>query len=192
MFSNVAIQDIIFAHPKFVVLFNAFPSVLLMDSTYKTNRYGMPLFEMVGVSSTNKTFNVAFAFISNEKEENFTWAIQQCQSLLRSEGIGPKVTVTDRDSAFMNVVEAVFPDASPLVCRFHVLKNVTSKCNSFCKTRDDDEMRHLDVVDSVVNSFEVVLDSQTKESYVQAVVEFPQVCAKWPRFLNYGCVCFKV
>jgi hypothetical protein len=45
------VHDIFFAHPKSVCLFNTFPTVLLMDSTYKTNKYGMPLFENVGETS---------------------------------------------------------------------------------------------------------------------------------------------
>jgi hypothetical protein len=44
-----------------VALFNTFPSVLLMDSTYKTNHYGSPLFEMMSATSTGMTFNVAFS-----------------------------------------------------------------------------------------------------------------------------------
>ncbi|MCH90666.1 protein FAR1-RELATED SEQUENCE 6-like, partial [Trifolium medium] len=140
---------------------------------------------MVGATSTGMTFNVAFAFMSNEKEENFTWTLQQCRSLLRSEGLGPKVTVTDRDTALMNSVAQVFPDASPLVCRYHVLKNVTAKCKSLCKTRDGDQMSHSEVVNLVTDSFVAVLDAPTKETYAQAVVEFRKVCEKWPIFRNY-------
>jgi hypothetical protein len=90
---------------------------LLKDVTFDD----MPLFEMVGVSSISKTFNVAFAFIKNEKEENFIWVLQQCRSLMRSKGVEPNVTVTDRDTTLMNIVDKVFPDASPLICRYHVL-----------------------------------------------------------------------
>jgi hypothetical protein len=100
---STIIQDIFFAHPKSVDLFNTFPDVLLMDSTYKINCYNMPLFEMVGVTSTDKTFNVAFAFISNEKEDNYTWALQECQKLSISKKVGPKVVVNDRDPALMRL-----------------------------------------------------------------------------------------
>jgi hypothetical protein len=34
----------------------------------------MPIFEIVGVTSTELNFNVGFAFITNAKEENFKWA----------------------------------------------------------------------------------------------------------------------
>ncbi|KAK2369948.1 protein FAR1-RELATED SEQUENCE [Trifolium repens] len=182
---SIVVKDIFFAHPTSVALFNTFPSVLLMDSTYKTNRYGRPLFEMVGSTSTGLTFNVAFAFLTNEKEENFTWALQHCRSLLRSEAVGPKVTVTDRDPGLMNAVGKVFPDATPLVCRYHVIKNVNAKAKTMCKVRDGDEMSHTKVVNMATNSFIAILDAQTHDDYAEAVVEFRKVCAKWPIFLTY-------
>ncbi|CAJ2643632.1 unnamed protein product [Trifolium pratense] len=85
------VQDIFFAHPKSISLFNSFPTVLLMDSTYKTNKYKMPLFEIVGFTSTGRSFNVGFAWLTNEREDNFTWALEQCVSLLRNEDVRPKL-----------------------------------------------------------------------------------------------------
>ena len=74
------LQDLFFAHPCSLDLLRAFPHILLMDTTYKTNRFNMPLFEIIGVTSTDLTFSVAFVFIQFEKEDNFAWAL----SCLRS------------------------------------------------------------------------------------------------------------
>jgi hypothetical protein len=41
--------------------------VFMMDCTYKTNRFGMPLLKIVGFTSTFKTINAGF-FLSPEKE----------------------------------------------------------------------------------------------------------------------------
>ncbi|GAU10750.1 hypothetical protein TSUD_425190, partial [Trifolium subterraneum] len=121
------LQDIFFAHPRSLSLFNSFPTVLVMDSTYKTNKYNMPLFEIVGFTSTERTYNVGFAWLTNEKEDNFIWALQQLRSLVRNEGSLPKVILTDRDTALMNAVGQVFPTSAAMVCRVHVQKNVGSK-----------------------------------------------------------------
>ena len=40
---STTIEDIFWAHPTSVELFNNFPTVLAMDSTYKTNMYKMPI-----------------------------------------------------------------------------------------------------------------------------------------------------
>ncbi|CAJ2665946.1 unnamed protein product [Trifolium pratense] len=90
---STTIQDIFWAHPESVILFNTFPTVLMLDSTYKTNKYKMPLFEIVGVTSTEKSYNVGFAYIANEKEEDFIWALETCRSLLKSKHTVPKESV---------------------------------------------------------------------------------------------------
>jgi hypothetical protein len=179
------IQDIFFAHPKSVDLFNTFPDVLLMDSTFTINCYNMSLFEMVGVTSTDKTFNVAFTFISNEKEDNYTWALQECQKLLMSKKVGLKVVVSDRDPALMNAIDVVFPDAQKLVCHYHVGKNVSTKCKQYCKVKEGENLKHSNVVKSVTNAFEDLLNSPTKERYAEVVLEFRELCKRWPRFVNY-------
>ena len=64
-------QDLFWIHPDSVKLLNAFNIVLMMDSTYKTNRYRIPLFEIVGVTSTGLTFSVAFTLLASERHHNF-------------------------------------------------------------------------------------------------------------------------
>jgi hypothetical protein len=70
---STTIEDIFWAHPTYVKLFNNFPTVLVMDSTDKTNMYKMRMFEIVGVTSTDLTYSVGFRFVTHEKEENFVW-----------------------------------------------------------------------------------------------------------------------
>ncbi|KAK5786211.1 hypothetical protein PVK06_040843 [Gossypium arboreum] len=71
-----------------------------VDETYKTNKYDLPFVQIVGVTSTNKTFSIAFAFIINEKEENYNWALT-CLRLTLEECMYPRVIVTDRELALM-------------------------------------------------------------------------------------------
>jgi hypothetical protein len=49
---STTVHDIFWAHHKFVKLFNTFPTVLLIDSTYKINLCKMSLFQIVGETST--------------------------------------------------------------------------------------------------------------------------------------------
>ena len=63
--------DLVFVHPTSIQLLRSFPHVLIMDCTYKTNRYCMPLLEIVEVSSTDMTFFVCFDYIEAEREGNY-------------------------------------------------------------------------------------------------------------------------
>ena len=56
--NSETVTDLIWTHPSSIDLLRAFPHVLIMDCTYKTNRYRMPLLEIVGVTSTDMTFSV--------------------------------------------------------------------------------------------------------------------------------------
>ncbi|XP_050890300.1 protein FAR1-RELATED SEQUENCE 5-like [Lathyrus oleraceus] len=123
----VTVRDIFWTHPNSIKLFNMFPTVLILDSTYKTNKYRLTLLEMVGVTSTEKTYSVGFAFLECKKEDNFTWALEVCWTLLNDQGDIPKAFVTDRDAVLMNLVANVFPYSNALLCRYHITKNVRSR-----------------------------------------------------------------
>ena len=58
-------------HPVFLSLYTLYPDVLLMDCTYKTNCFKMPLLSIVGSTNLNTTFFVTFVFITAEIEEDY-------------------------------------------------------------------------------------------------------------------------
>lgn len=41
----------------------------------------MPFFEIVGVISTWKNYNIAGAFLANKDEQSYVWAIKQLEKL---------------------------------------------------------------------------------------------------------------
>ena len=109
----------VFSHPEAAKLIIAYPYVLVMDCTYKTNRYGLPFLEAVGMTSTNMTFTIAYVFLRNEKEKNFRWALAQIRALYEP-GVLPSVIVTDRELGLINAVEKEFPEAHHMLCRRHI------------------------------------------------------------------------
>ena len=56
-----------FCHPNGAKLALKFQSVLILDCTYKTNRYKMPLLHFVGCTAFNSTFTIGYAFLSKEE-----------------------------------------------------------------------------------------------------------------------------
>ncbi|GAU28509.1 hypothetical protein TSUD_156660 [Trifolium subterraneum] len=146
-----------------------------MDSTYKTNKYNMPLFEIVGFTSTERTYNVGFAWLTNEKEDNFIWALQQLRSLVRNEGSLPKVILTDRDTALMNAVGQVFPTSAAMVCRVHVQKNVGSKIKELLKVREGEDVEKEIVWANLEKAFMHLLYSDTVDVYGDRLMEFREL-----------------
>ncbi|KAL5138305.1 Protein FAR1-RELATED SEQUENCE 5 [Glycine soja] len=62
--------DIFWCHPDAVKLCNACNLVFLIDSTYKTNMYRLPLLDFVGVTPTGMAFSVGFAYLEGERVNN--------------------------------------------------------------------------------------------------------------------------
>ncbi|XP_008232559.1 PREDICTED: uncharacterized protein LOC103331687 [Prunus mume] len=102
------VRDLFYAHPTSIKLLRTFPHILIMDYTYKTNRFCYPLLEIVGLMSTHLTFSIAFVYLSAEKEDNYRWALARLRSVMDVNSI-PSVIVIDRELALMNALHEVFP-----------------------------------------------------------------------------------
>ena len=74
-------QYLFWCHPNAVKLCNACHLVFLIDNTYKTNRYRLPLLDIVGETPTGMTFSVAFAYLEGERLNNIVWALEQFRGL---------------------------------------------------------------------------------------------------------------
>ncbi|KAK7367097.1 hypothetical protein VNO80_09106 [Phaseolus coccineus] len=172
-----AISDIFWTHPDAIKLLSSFHIVLLLDNTYKVNRYRLPLLEIVGVTSTELTFSVAFAYLESEQVDNFTWALQKLRGLIVKDSEIPPVIVTVRDIALMNAVQAVFPSSSNLLCRFHIGKNVKAKCKMIVHPKEQ--------YDLVMDAWHNVMNSPNEGEYMQRLALFDKVCSDFPNFGDY-------
>ncbi|XP_026396690.1 protein FAR1-RELATED SEQUENCE 5-like [Papaver somniferum] len=103
------VTDIFWANPESTICAQYFPSVVIIDCTYKTNIRKMPLFHAVGMTSMRETFFIAFAFMSVELTQNYEWALQNLRSIYSPTNF-PSVIVTDNEHALINGIGIVFPD----------------------------------------------------------------------------------
>jgi hypothetical protein len=120
------LEELFFVHPTSYALWCAFPEVMLMDSTYNTTMFKLPLLEIVGVTSTNKIFSMAYSFLSSEQGHNFRWVLQRVKQVI-DERYYPHVIVTDTDLALVGAIREEFPDAHKLLCRWHIDSSQTSQ-----------------------------------------------------------------
>jgi len=160
----------------------------------------MPLFEIVGVTSTKLTYSIAFSFLSFEQENNFTWVLEMLVGLLTSKLNMPKVVVTDRDTTLMNVVAKVLPKTDHILCYFHIEKNVKAKSIKDCRVKvkpsdakvvgkpvkEANDEKHCDNVKKIVRAWRDVANSPTEDLYAIAWLKFKEeVCGPFPMFVKY-------
>ena len=115
----------------------------------------MPFVQIVGVTSTHKTFSVAHAFISKEREENFVWVLQNLKDTLQ-QCMEPRVIVTDRELALINACRRIFPSAAQLLCRWHIFENISKHCRPSFSQSDWQKFGYM---------WSVVIESATPDIY---------------------------
>ena len=64
-----------FANALSIDLIQSYPDVILIDATYRTNRFNMPLLHLPSVTAFNTTFSNAFCFLSAEDEGMYDLAV---------------------------------------------------------------------------------------------------------------------
>jgi hypothetical protein len=57
------VTHLFFAPRQLLELYKTYPEVLLIDCTYKTNRFHMPLCNIMGITGISTSVYVAFAFL---------------------------------------------------------------------------------------------------------------------------------
>jgi hypothetical protein len=103
-----------------------------MDSTYKTNRFNMPLLNICAVTGNNMVIQVGLVFMSGEKKADYKWAMEQLKEVIEENSIlVPTSIVTDRELALMDAIDKLFPAAAHFLCRWHVNMNVLAKTKKF-------------------------------------------------------------
>ncbi|KAI3961494.1 hypothetical protein MKX01_001230, partial [Papaver californicum] len=170
------VKDILWAHPESLQLAKCFPSVLLVDCTYKTKRYRMPLFEIVGVTSTCKTFTVAFGIMEAETEAHYSWALSCLRTIYDAESL-PSVFVTEKESALISGISEIFPQASQLLCTYHISKVVASNCKKHFQNSEE--------LDIFLKDWTEITQAKTHIDFCDGFAEFERKWVNYPACLRY-------
>lgn len=102
-------------------LLQLYPSTVVLDCTYKTNRFNLPLLNLVGVTATNSSFIIGQGFLSFEKNEDFIWVLNHLKTLYEELDLGLPISIsTDKDAACIKALGEVFPTVAWHLCVWHI------------------------------------------------------------------------
>ncbi|KAF5481495.1 hypothetical protein F2P56_002139 [Juglans regia] len=108
--------------------YNYFGDVVTFDTTYLTNRYGMPFAPFVGVNHHGQSILLGAGLISSEDTESFVWLFKTWLDCM--DGKAPNTIITDQDRAMKNAIAIVFPNTRHRYCLWHILRKVPEKLGS--------------------------------------------------------------
>jgi hypothetical protein len=126
----------------------------------------MPLLDMIGVDACQRSFCIAFAFLSGETEDDYFWALDRLKSLYETCNARlPSVILTDRCIACMNAAATCFPTATSLLCLWHANKAVLQHCQPAFKTAEADGW------DAFYQSWHSIMSSPDEKTFEERVQE---------------------
>ncbi|XP_048326658.2 protein FAR1-RELATED SEQUENCE 5-like [Ziziphus jujuba] len=100
--------------------YGCYGDVIVFDTTYTTNQYGMIFSLLVGVNNHGQTILFACAFLSDEKTESFIWLFELLKKTMPTNS--PKMIITDQDSAMTKVIAHSLPNTFHRYCSWHILE----------------------------------------------------------------------
>jgi hypothetical protein len=97
--------------------FKEHPNVIMLDCTYKTNKFNMPSLYIVGIASMNTTYDIAYCVLLNKEEVLYDFAVSCLKLLLNTEAErSPLIFITDYEVALKNSLQAYFLEVLQRAC----------------------------------------------------------------------------
>ncbi|CAJ2631433.1 unnamed protein product [Trifolium pratense] len=118
------LEHIIWAFGDSIRAYEAFGDVVVFDTTYRINRYDMPLGIWVGVDNHGNTIFFGCVLLRDEKISSFTWALKTFLAFVK--GKYPKTILTDQDPALKEAIAMELPNTKHAFCIWHIVAKLSS------------------------------------------------------------------
>ncbi|XP_074568528.1 protein FAR1-RELATED SEQUENCE 5-like [Curcuma longa] len=105
--------------------YSVFGDVVVFDTTYNTNKYGLIFTTFVGVNHHHQTTIFGCGFLSDEKVDSFVWLLNKFIEAMPNGA--PKVIITDQDPVMTKAIAQVFPQTMHRYCLWHILNKFSEK-----------------------------------------------------------------
>ncbi|XP_020415521.1 protein FAR1-RELATED SEQUENCE 5-like [Prunus persica] len=102
-----------------------FGDVVVFDTTFNTNRYGMFFVPLLGVNNHRQTVLFGCAFLTSETTDSFVWLLEEFKKAMLGEP--PKMIITDQDAAMSKAIAVTLPTTFHRYCIWHILNKITEK-----------------------------------------------------------------
>ncbi|KAL6272721.1 hypothetical protein ACE6H2_000236 [Prunus campanulata] len=105
--------------------YGSFGDVVVFDTTFNTNRYGMVFAPLIGVNNHRQTILFGCAFLTSESTEAFIWLFEEFKKAMPCGA--PKMIITDQDAAIAKAIAVSLPTTFHRYCIWHIMNKLTEK-----------------------------------------------------------------
>ncbi|XP_039778150.1 protein FAR1-RELATED SEQUENCE 5-like [Panicum virgatum] len=118
------LQGLFWCDTQYLLDYEAFGDVVVFDSTYKINRYNLPLVPFVGVNHHYRKVIFGCGIISHENIESYVWLLKMktfTEANVQKHSIS---VITDGDLAMQRAISVVWPNSPHRLCGWHIEQNL--------------------------------------------------------------------
>ncbi|KAI1002216.1 hypothetical protein K3495_g5982 [Podosphaera aphanis] len=134
--------------------------IIMLECTYKTNRYKMPLLNNVGQTCLGTSFNIGSCFLFAETQADYEWALKTgLQSLFTMPHLpSPAVWVIDRKIALIRAIQSLHSGTSIVFCVWYINMDVRGYASKLLK--------QIELVKDLIKDMENVVYSNAAINYM--------------------------
>lgn len=116
------LRNLFWVDAKGVDDYTYFSDVVVFDNTYFVNKYKIPLVLFIGVNNHIQPILLGCALIADDTIFTYAWLMQTW--CLAMGGHGPRILLTDQNSAIKEAISSVFPHTRHYFCLWHVFDKI--------------------------------------------------------------------
>jgi hypothetical protein len=118
------LNSLLWMSPMQRELYSKYNDVIIVDTTYNTNRFQLMLCIITIIDNNYKTRIVACAIIDDETLDTYRWIFD---TMLTETGVSPGVIFTDSDPSMIRSIKEIYPNTHHMLCIFHIDLNLRKK-----------------------------------------------------------------
>ena len=129
---NERLVNLIFLKKSTLDLLRRWSFTIVLNATYKTNKFRLYLVDIVGTTGSGKTFIITQALLSAEGEDDYGWMLEWLKDVYVKTGLDMPISITsDRALGLLAALKKVFPSSHHLLCTVHINRDVLTWCKTF-------------------------------------------------------------
>ncbi len=111
--------------------------ILMLDCTYKINRYKMSLLMISEQIEMSKNFYVRFCFMTKEITSNYCWILNQLKTVYAQMKMSKlTIIVTDMKKELIVAMKIELSEVHHLFCTWHINNNILANCKRSFRTKE--------------------------------------------------------
>ena len=146
-----------FATHDMIHTYHSYPGMIFIDGTYKVNKAGFPLYQVMVEDAQGRARPVFYAVTRRETEEMITKLLRIFQEMV-SDIAQTSVVMSDKCDSEAAAILHVFPEATHILCYFHVKKALKDRAHTLKNVSRETKNELLRL------AFEIV-DARSEDSF---------------------------